>query len=71
MHRSLRRPRWRHVVPVLAILLLIGHGAVLYQASSRVRYAGIVMSGALAVLVLKHLGVFGSLYAWIRGRRPT
>jgi hypothetical protein len=67
MHRSLGRPRWRHVLPVLALLLLVGHGAVLYQVSSR--SAGIVMSGALALLVLKHLGVLGSLYAVIRGRR--
>jgi hypothetical protein len=59
------------VLPVLAILVLVGHGALLYQSASRVRPAGILVSSALILLVLKHLGVFGSVYALLRRRRST
>jgi hypothetical protein len=65
MHRSPRLRRWHHILPVLAIMLLVGHVAVLYQVSSKVQVMGIVASGAVVLLVLKHLGLFGSLYAMV------
>jgi membrane-bound ClpP family serine protease len=68
MHRTSRLRRWRRALPVLAIMLLAGHGVILYQVSSRALAAGIVVSGAAVLLVLAHLGVFGSLYAMLRRR---
>jgi hypothetical protein len=65
MHRSPRLRRRRHILPVLAIMLLVGHVAILYQVSSKVQVVGIVASGAVVLLVLKHFGLFGLLYAMV------
>ena len=65
MHRSPRLRRWHHILPVLAIMLLVGHVAMLYQVSSKVQVVGIVASGAVVLLVLKHLGLFGLLFAMV------
>jgi hypothetical protein len=68
MHQSPRLHRWRHVLPLPAIMLLVGHGVILYQVSSWARATAIVVSGAVVLLVLKHLGLLGSLYAMVRPR---
>jgi hypothetical protein len=69
MHRSPRLRRWRHILPVLAIMLFVGHVAILYQVSSKVPLVGIVASGAIVLLVLKHLGLFGLLFATVWPRK--
>jgi hypothetical protein len=68
MHGSPRLRRWRHVLPILATMLLVGHAAILHQISSRPWAGGIVALGAMVLLVLKHRGLLGPLYAMVRRR---
>lgn len=57
------------MLPILVIVLLAFHGAILYFMSSHVVLSGAVLSGAVLLLVIKHLGVLGPLYGLIRRRR--
>ncbi len=61
-HRLLARP-W--MLPVVAVLLAV-HGFILYRIVSRLTFTAIV--GVLVLLLIKHLGVFGSIYGMIRRR---
>jgi membrane protein YdbS with pleckstrin-like domain len=67
-HLLARRRVW--VLPVLMIVLLVGHGVILYYASSHVMLSAAVLSGAIILLVIKHVGLLGPLYALFRRRRP-
>ena len=44
------------MLPVLVIVLLAGHGVVLYYASSHVKLSAAILSGAIILLVIKHAG---------------
>jgi membrane protein YdbS with pleckstrin-like domain len=66
-HLLARRRVW--VLPVLMIVLLVGHGVILYYASSHVMLSAAVLSGAIILLVIKHVGLLGPLYALFRRRR--
>ena len=66
-HPLARRRVW--VLPALVIALLAGHGVLLYYVSSHVMLSAAVLSGAIVLLVLKHLGLLGPLYARFRRRR--
>jgi hypothetical protein len=71
MHRSpppIMRSRLR-ILPVLLVGLLAGHGVILYYVSSHVALSAAALSGAVILLVMKHVGLFGQLYALIRRRR--
>lgn len=71
MHRPphpIVRSRLR-VLPVLLVGLLAGHGVILYYVSSHVALSAAALSGAVILLVMKHVGLFGQLYALIRRRR--
>jgi hypothetical protein len=64
-----------HVVRALliaaAIVALVAtHGAILYFFSTHVTVSVAVVSGAALVLILKHVGVLGPLYARLRRRSP-
>jgi uncharacterized protein YybS (DUF2232 family) len=61
-----RRP-W--ILAVLLVLLLAGHGVILYYLSSRVALSAAVFFGVVLLLVLKHVGLLGPVYALIRRRR--
>ena len=65
-------PLIRHglVVLMAVVLLIAGHGIVLYYFSSHAMLSASVVAGIVVVAVLKHLGVFGSLYALWRRRPP-
>jgi membrane protein YdbS with pleckstrin-like domain len=66
-HLLARRRVW--MLPVLMIVLLVGHGVILYYASSHVMLSAAVLSGAIILLVIKHVGLLGPLYALFRRRR--
>jgi hypothetical protein len=57
------------LLPALLVGLLAGHGVILYYVSSHVPLSAAVLSGAAILLVMKHVGLFGQLYAVIRRRR--
>jgi hypothetical protein len=65
--RVLTRP-W--MLAVGAVLLIAGHG-LLYHALSTMTLPVVVVSGAIILIAIKHLGLFGLLYARFRRRsRP-
>lgn len=71
MHRPpplfARRRAW--LLPVLLVVLLAGHGVLLYYVSVHVTLSAAVLSGAIVLLVLKHVGLLGPVYALFRRRR--
>ena len=49
-------------------VFVAAHGAILYYVSS---HATVSIAAAVAILlVIKHLGILGPLFAWFRRRRP-
>jgi hypothetical protein len=62
--RALTRP-WMLVVG--AVLLIAGHG-FLYHALSNMTLPVVVVSGVIILIAIKHLGLFGLLYARFRRR---
>jgi hypothetical protein len=59
--------RW--ILPVLLVVLLAVHGVMLYYGFSHVIPSAAVLSGAIILLVIKHLGLLGPVNAWVRRRR--
>lgn len=54
-----------------AVLLIAGHGFILYYISSHIALSATAVSGVVILMVLKHLGMLGPLYALFRRRsRP-
>ncbi len=66
-HGHLRARAW--MLAVGAIILIAGHGVILYYFSSHVALSAAVMSAVIILVVIKHLGLLGSVYALLR-RRP-
>ena len=49
-------------------VFVAAHGAILYYVSS---HATVSIAAAVVILVvIKHLGILGPLFAWFRRRRP-
>jgi hypothetical protein len=67
LHLLAHRRFW--IPPVLLVVLLAGHGIILYYGFSHVIPAAAVLSGAIILLVIKHLGLLGRVSAWFRRRR--
>ena len=65
-HRLAFRRNW--ILPIL-LVLLAGHGVILYYLSSHVMLSTAVLSGAMILLVIKHVGLLGPLYALLRRAR--
>lgn len=63
-HRGLIKRTW--LLAVLVAVLIVGHGVILYWVSSH--KALTVMLGLVVLLLLKHVGVFGTIYAILRRR---
>jgi hypothetical protein len=60
-------PRGRTgAVVALAVLLIAGHGVILYYASSHLALSAGLVSGVILLIVIKHLGLFGPVYALFR-----
>jgi hypothetical protein len=49
----------------VAVVLIAGHGVILYYVSSHMALSAAI-AGVIALVVVKHLGLFGSLYALVR-----
>ena len=67
MNHSLTRRRIG-VVVALAVVLIAGHGAILYYASSHLALSAGLVSGVILLIVIKHLGLVSSAYALFRRR---
>jgi len=63
-HSRLRGRAWLLLVGV--IILIVGHGIVLYYVSSHVALSAAVVLGVIILVVIKHLGLLGPLYALFR-----
>jgi hypothetical protein len=67
-------PNRLRVLPVLLVGLLAGHGVILYYVSSHVALSAAALAGAVILLVMKHVGLFGQLYAlflrWLSRNEP-
>jgi membrane protein YdbS with pleckstrin-like domain len=68
-----RRPsgRWlvHRLTPLVAVgILIAAHGSILYYVSSHATVS--IAAAAVILVVIKHLGLFGPLLAWLRRRRP-
>lgn len=57
------------ILPVLVVVLLAGHSVILYYGLSHLIPSAAVLSAAILLLVIKHLGLLGPVYAWFRRRR--
>jgi hypothetical protein len=65
-----RVPTRPWVLAVGAVLLIAAHG-FLYRALSNMTLPVVVVSGAIILIAIKHLGLLGLLYARFRRRsRP-
>ena len=59
------------ILSVGAIVLIAGHGIILYLASSHMALSTAAVLGVIILVVLKHVGLLGPLYALFRWRsRP-
>ena len=58
--------KWRWLAPVIIAVLIAVHGTVFYRLLSHTAWTEILTLGL--VLLLAHLGVFGSIYALLRRR---
>lgn len=65
-HLLARRRGW--MLTLLVSVLLAGHGLILSYASSHVTLSAGVLSGAIVLLVIKHLGLLAPLYGLFRRR---
>lgn len=62
------RPRTRAwMLPAGVAALIAAHG-VLYYVLSHMALAAVVVSGVVILVVVKHLGLLGPLYALVRRR---
>ena len=60
-HGCLHARAW--MLPLAVIILIAGHGTVLYYFSSHVALSAAVVSAVIILVVIKHLGLLGSAYA--------
>jgi membrane protein YdbS with pleckstrin-like domain len=58
---------WMLLVPV-GVIGLVVHSVVLYYVFSHTALSAAVMSGVIVLIVIKHLGLLGPLYALFRRR---
>lgn len=55
-------------LPLGAVVLTAGHGIALHYLLSHAALSAAVASGVMILVVVKHLGLLGSLYALFRRR---
>ena len=65
VHGRARAGLW--IVPGV-VVLVAGHGIILYYGSSHAALSGAVLSSVAILVIVKHLGLVGSLYALLRRR---
>jgi hypothetical protein len=49
-----------------AIILIAGHGLILYYFSSHLALSATAITGVIVLVIVKHLGLLGPLYAIVR-----
>jgi hypothetical protein len=54
------------VLLVGAVVLIAGHGVILYYVSSHIAVPTAIVFGLIVLVVLKHLGFLGGLYGVFR-----
>jgi membrane protein YdbS with pleckstrin-like domain len=65
-HSRLNIRLWMALVGV--VVLIAGHGIILYYVSSYTALSAAIVSGVILLVMVKHLGLLGSLYALFRRR---
>lgn len=64
-----RRLFMRPGISLIAVAILIaGHGIILYFVSSHTTLSAAVLSSVIILVVIKHLGLLGALFALFRRR---
>jgi hypothetical protein len=66
VHSRPRALAW--ILPVGVVILIAGHGILLYYISSHMALSAAVVSGVIILVVIKHLGLLGPLYVLFRRR---
>jgi hypothetical protein len=57
------------IVAILALVLIAGHGLILYSASKHVQLSAGLAAGVVLLIGIKHLGLLGPAFALVRRRR--
>jgi membrane protein YdbS with pleckstrin-like domain len=66
-HLPARKRIW--IPAVLVVVLVAGHGAMLYFIASHWLATSAVLSAAIVLLAMKHVGLLGPVYALFRRHR--
>lgn len=67
VHSRLYMRLWMVLVGV--VVLIAGHGIILYYFSSHAALSAAAISGVIVLVVVKHLGLLRPLYALLRKAR--
>jgi hypothetical protein len=65
----MKGPRRLWLALAIAVVLIAGHGVFLYYISSHMAVSAAVIAGVILLVLVKHLGLLGPLYAMLRKRR--
>jgi hypothetical protein len=65
-HLRFASHRWLLAAAVLVLLAL--HGSVLLYVAQHAALSTSVLGGVIILVVIKHLGWFGAVYAWLKSR---
>jgi hypothetical protein len=65
-HRGLLTRPW--ILLITVAILIAGHGIVLYYVSSHTTLSAAVLTSVIILVVIKHLGLLGALFALFRHR---
>jgi hypothetical protein len=66
-HRFTRGRIW--LLAVIALVLIAGHGFILYTASKHLALSAGLIGGAALLIIIKHLGFVGPVFALFRRYR--
>ena len=53
---------------IIVAILIVGHGIAVYFVSSHMTLSAAALSSVLILIVIKHLGLLGALFALFRRR---
>lgn len=56
------------LVSLGVVVLVAGHGIILYYISSHMALSAAALSGVVILVIINHLGLLGPLYALLRRR---
>jgi hypothetical protein len=63
-HRLTRGRVW--LIAVIALVLIAGHGVILYAASKHLALSAGLVGGIAVLIIVKHLGFLGPVFALFR-----